>query len=57
MNITKLATSKTPDKLIADLADYKYANFSSKLSKLHFYAFGGIKKTSEWINLVNLPKG
>ncbi len=53
MNITKLATTKTPDKLIADLAVYKNDNPSSKLSKLHFYAFGGIKKTSEWLNLVN----
>ena len=54
MNITKLATNKTPDKLIADLADYKESNPSSKLTKLHFYAFGGIKKTSEWLhNITN----
>ena len=53
LNITKLATARTPDKLIADLADYKYSHPYSKLSKLHFYAFGGIKKTSEWLNLVN----
>jgi len=53
MNITKIATTKTPDKLIADLADYKNANPSSKLKKLHFYAFGGIKKTSEWLKLIN----
>ena len=55
MNITKLATTRTPDKLIADLADYKQLNPSSKLAKLHFYAFGGIKKTSEWLyNVTNL---
>ena len=53
MNIAKLARSRTPDKLIADLADYKNTNPTSKLSKLHFYAFGGIIKTSEWLNLVN----
>ena len=54
MNITKLATTKTPDKLIADLADYKESNSLSKLTKLHFYAFGGIKKTSEWLyNVTN----
>ena len=53
MNIAKLATSKTPDKLIADLADYKNTNLTSKFSKLHFYAFGGIKKTSDWLNQVN----
>lgn len=54
MNITKLAKTRTPDKLIADLADYKELNPSSKLTKLHFYAFGGIKKTSEWLhNVIN----
>jgi methylenetetrahydrofolate reductase (NADPH) len=54
MNITKLTTTRTPDKLIADLADYKELNSSSKLTKLHFYAFGGIKKTSEWLqNIIN----
>jgi len=54
MNITKLATTRTPDKLIADLADYKELNPSSKLTKLHFYAFGGIKRTSEWLyNIAN----
>ena len=46
----------TNNKLIADLADYKNINPSSKLSKLHFYPFGGIKKTTEWLNLVkNFP--
>ena len=53
LNFTKLATSKTPDKLIADLADYKLSKPSSKLTKLHFYAFGGIKKTSEWLSLIS----
>ena len=53
LNITKLATTRAPDKLIADLADYKMLKPSSRLAKLHFYAFGGIKKTSEWLNLIS----
>ncbi len=53
LNITKLATTKSPDKLIYDLASYKENNPSSKLKKIHFYAFGGIKKTSEWLKNVN----
>ncbi len=53
LNITKLATAKNPDILITDLAEYKDKNPSSKLNKLHFYAFGGIKKTSEWLNLIS----
>ena len=53
MNITKLATTRTPDKLISDLADYKEINPSSKLRKLHFYPFGGIEKTSEWLKVIS----
>ena len=54
MNITKLATTRTPDRLIADLTDYKLENPTSKLTKLHFYAFGGIKKTTDWLkNITN----
>lgn len=52
-NITKLATTRTPDKLIADLADYKNNKPSSKLSKLHFFPFGGINKTSKWLSLIS----
>ena len=50
LNISKIATAKKPDKLIADLADYKFNSSSSKLAKLHLYPFGGMKKTSQWIN-------
>tara|TARA_Y100000590_G_C15746845_1_gene1022433 strand:- start:2142 stop:3041 length:900 start_codon:yes stop_codon:yes gene_type:complete len=49
-NLAKLATPKTPDKLIYDLANYKNNNDETNLKKLHFYPFGGIKKTSEWLN-------
>ena len=52
INITKIATTRTPDKIITDLAEYKIKNPCSKLVKLHFYPFGGIKKTSEWLNNV-----
>jgi len=50
LNIAKLAATRTPDKLVTDLAKYKQENPNSKLTKLHFYAFGGIKKTSSWLN-------
>jgi len=49
-NLTKLATLSTPDKLIYDLAEHIEINKDSKLEKIHFYAFGGMKKTSEWLN-------
>ena len=43
-NLTKLATLSTPDKLIYDLAEHSEINKDSKLEKIHFYAFGGMKK-------------
>ena len=49
-NLTKLATLSTPDKLIYDLASYIQSNQSSNLENIHFYAFGGIKKTSDWLS-------
>ena len=52
LNIKKITTTKTPDKLIADLADYKLNNPDSKLAKLHLYPFGGMKKTSQWMNSI-----
>ena len=51
-NLTKLATLSTPDKLIYDLAEHSEINKDSKLEKIHFYAFGGMKKTSEWFCLL-----
>ena len=55
LNITKLATTRSPDKLIYDLAGYQLENPGTKLKKIHFYAFGGIKKTSDWLKNVNKP--
>ncbi len=49
-NLTKLATLSTPDKLLYDLANYVHTNESSNLENIHFYAFGGMKKTAEWLN-------
>ncbi len=51
-NITKLASMNTPDKLIYDLASYKNSYKETALTKVHFYPFGGIKKTSDWLNLL-----
>ncbi len=50
LNLTKLATLNTPDKLIYELADYIFNNESSNLENIHFYAFGGMKKTADWLN-------
>ena len=55
-NITRLASTKTPDKLIYELATYKNNNPETNLKNLHFYPFGGIKKTSDWLNSLQNSK-
>ena len=55
-NLTKLATLSTPDKLIYDLANYINTNQSTKLENIHFYAFGGMKKTADWLNQLDSSK-
>ena len=55
-NLTKLATLSTPDKLIYDLANYINTNQSTKLENIHFYAFGGMKKTADWLNQLENSK-
>ena len=52
LNIAKIATTKTPDKLIADMAEYKFNTPSSKIKRIHLYPFGGMKKTSQWMNTI-----
>ena len=52
LNITKITTNRKPDKLIADLAKYKFNTPSSKFTKIHLYPFGGMKKTSQWMNAI-----
>ena len=43
-NLTKVIKNPKTD------LSYKNKFTNSKLKKLHFYAFGGIKKTSDWLN-------
>ena len=50
--ICKQETKAHPDQVDLDLADYKNSEPNSKFNSLHFYAFGGIKKTSEWLNKI-----
>ncbi len=52
-NLTKLATLSTPDKLIYDLANYIHTAEDTNLENIHFYAFGGMKKTANWLNQLN----
>lgn len=51
-NLAKLMLVQVPDRLIVDLAAYKASDPECGIEKLHFYPFGGLAKTAEWVNAV-----
>ena len=44
LNITKLAKTRTPDKLITDLANYKQRKSKLKINKITFICLWGNQK-------------
>ena len=48
MNISKLLTTSTPDKLITDIARYKSENPSCGIVGIHMYPLGGIRQSANW---------
>ena len=51
-SLTKLLTVSTPDEIVVGLADYKTGNPQSHIAGVHFFPFGGLKRTAEWANKV-----
>ncbi|MBO6562522.1 MAG: methylenetetrahydrofolate reductase [Nisaea sp.] len=51
-NIARLLTVQAPDRLLVGLADGIEADPDCLIKHLHFYPFGGLAKTVEWINQV-----
>lgn len=51
-SITKLLTVSAPDDILVGLAGYKERNPNSHISSVHFFPFGGFKKTADWANKV-----
>jgi len=49
---TKLLTVATPDELLVDLVNYRLKNPATHLAGVHFFPFGGFKRTATWINKV-----
>src|SRR6185312_11297257 len=47
--LTKLLTVSAPDEQLVALAKYRTENPSTTIQGLHFFAFGGIKKTTDWL--------
>ena len=48
-NIAKLMTTKMPDKLVRDLANYGVANSDCGITQCHLYPLGGLKKSADWM--------
>ncbi len=49
-NISKLLMLQTPDKYIFDLANGINMDEECMIENLHFYPFGGFKRTVEWVS-------
>jgi methylenetetrahydrofolate reductase (NADPH) len=48
-NLTKLVTVSAPDELIVSLAGYRQQQPQTRLQGVHFFPFGGLKRTAEWL--------
>ncbi len=48
-DITKLLLPYKPTEIIKDLADYKNNNPEFSIEKVHFFPFGGVKQTSNFV--------
>ena len=47
--LSKLLTVSAPDEQLVAIANYKTQNPQTKISGLHFFPFGGLKRTTEWL--------
>src|SRR6185369_9994731 len=50
--LTRLLTVSAPDTTIVALADYKERRPQSHVAGVHFFTFGGFKKTADWANTI-----
>jgi methylenetetrahydrofolate reductase (NADPH) len=48
-NLTKLVTVSAPDEVVVGLVKYRAQNPQSRLRGVHFFPFGGLKRTAEWL--------
>jgi methylenetetrahydrofolate reductase (NADPH) len=51
-SLTRLFTVAAPDTTVVGLAQYKERNPGSHLTGVHFFPFGGFKRTAEWANKI-----
>jgi len=51
-SFTKLLTVAAPDEMLVGLAKYKEGNPQTHVAGVHFFPFGGFKRTAAWINKI-----
>lgn len=51
-SLTKLLTVSAPDDAVVAMAAHRERTPTSPLSGVHFFPFGGLKKTADWANKV-----
>ena len=51
-SLTKLLTISAPDEIVVGLAQHKANSPQSPIVGVHFFPFGGMKRTAEWANKV-----
>jgi methylenetetrahydrofolate reductase (NADH) len=49
-SLTKLLTVSAPDDIVVGLAGHKARDPQTRLSGVHFFPFGGLKRTADWAN-------
>lgn len=51
-DITKLLLPYKPTQILKDLAEYKVKDPEFNIEQVHFFPFGGVKQTSDWLEEV-----
>tara|TARA_R110002126_G_scaffold291749_1_gene456661 strand:- start:4476 stop:5381 length:906 start_codon:yes stop_codon:yes gene_type:complete len=49
LSLTTLATSHSPETVVAPIEEHVRTNVTTPIRQIHVFAFGGLKKTSEWL--------
>ncbi len=49
LSLTTLATSHSPETVVGPIEDHVLNNATTPIRQIHVFAFGGLKKTSEWL--------
>ena len=51
-NLTKLLTVAAPDEMLVGLAEYRARHPETRIRGVHFFPFGGLKRTADWVNRI-----